>query len=1095
MTDAGTDVATRLDGLLKDHRRQVVGVYLAIRLAFILASLTFLALLSSDAVRLPDQLAASPQAPADLWKPWWLFFSWSLVLFGVGTHALRGGGFKAIDRLIWISLFPDGLAVLLAANAAGGGQSPFYHSVYFLIAIHSYHLIDLGSFARSGEPSWRRLLARYVVFSVVPSVLISMIIYELLSRAGVSRLDFWLELGLQLITASAFMLLGLTNLWRFRQLAAGEEELHQASLRQIRAESDVAATLESLRRTEVDLTRTRQQQERLVQALTKVTNIAEMQTEVNLREALRGLAEEIGRTLEAEYCAIGLARETRAEDAAVWTSRELSPVAKQRLEDARFAPLEGSLVGAVMCRYKMTFEWFEDLHGDLLDPENEELRQRGVSVLRPAADSYSEILPSGRNRSVLLTPFFAPGDEMRPVGYVHLINRRTDLDALAPARFSDSDRATLEAIAPQLAIAIENFRNQQREQELKAEAEVFESLATNEDSNSVFNGLLAYINRAIDSRVASLWLPIEDGFGEPEEVRKLLLRAVHVRGDERGGRANEELARKLRQKTLYRLEESFLGQFLAGSGVPRILYEANLGNHQHCWKQHLEEIGSSRLIVVPVADPLPEAFAQEQEPAWKGVMAILCLRPLAEEFVLSDEVRERLERFSRQLGELILQRRLKRRFEQIGILQKRLRDLEVSDLAGFYGRLVELVREVMGAEACSLFMTDRAPGALTLKATTAERARVSQGGEPVREVPTSSCIDQPIFSLDDESLTSATYHHGAAALVHNTLVYRPESARFREVTKNESARSLVAAPIVRSDGQRIGVLRCINQDHPSRVMPGFLQSDRDFLALLTGIMARFIESARAAEIKSNFLNELSHELATPLLQAQLHVSFLEKVWKRDREARDPTEQLGYLRESLQSVAILVRDIQYQHGRTLSTLGSYDFSKQVDLHQSLEMIRKLFLHDARVQRACEIHGLTRSLPKLLVDKQRMEQVFYNLIQNAIKYSRWAGGTIRVRHRAVRRSFPGDAQQEWHQITVSNFGIGVPPGEEESIFSEYVRGSNVATVSGGQSGTGLGLAVSRRIVENHGGHLILLQREAPTTFAVFLPTSLEGRSLES
>ena len=1083
-------IASRLEGLMTEHRKQVVAVYLAIRVLFMLASVIFLALVTGGLVELPAQLHLDVGVVEKLRGPLLLFAAWSAVLFVVGVLAVLRGQFSGIDWLIRVSLLPDGLAVYMASAIAGTGESPFYHSVYFLIAIHSYHLVAPGSFSEGAVTRHWRLLGRYVGFSVLPTVLVSMFIYETLSGATPGRLDFWLELGLQLITASAFMLLGLTSLLRFRSLAEGEANLTRAQTKLAAAERQVTEAQTELSRIDDDLQRARRQQEKLLQALPKVTNIAEMQTEGNLQVALRGLAEEIGKTLEAEYCAIGLARETRAEDIAVWTSRKLSPEAVQELEATRFVPLEGSLVGSVMLRYKATFEWAEEEHGDLLDPDNPELARRGVSVLRAAADSYRGILPSGRNKYVLLTPFFVPGEEMKPVGYVHLINRRRDQGSGRTERFMAADRDTLEAVVPLLAIAIENFRQQQREQELRSSQEAFESLAQSQDSNAMFNGLLAYINRVSDSKVASLWLPIEDGLSSAEEVRKLLLRAVHVRGEERRARANEELARKLRQRSLYRLEESYMGKVLREAAeTPEIHYEPDLSRQTHCWQQYLEEIGTPRLIVVPIQDPLPEAFTQGQPAAWKGVMALLCLRPLSPDFVLTDEVRQRLSRFGRQLGDVILERRLKRRFDQIGVLQRRLQDLGVSDLSGFHARVVDVVKEVMGAEACSLFMADRAPGMLVLKATTAEKATVSLSGEPAHDVATDTCIDQPIFALDDASLTSATYRNSTAVLVHNTLDRRPESPRFREVTRTVASRSFLAAPVVRSDGQPVGVLRCINQDYPGRMSPGFLPADRDFLALLTGIMARFVESAQFAEQKNRFLNELSHELATPLLQARLHVSFLEKVWKGDREIRDPAEQFVYLRESLHSVESLVRDIQYQYGRTLSTLVNYDCSRKVDLHKSLEMMRHLFLHGARTERACEIHGRTRSLPQLYIDKQRMEQVFYNLLQNAVKYSRWAGGAIRIEHRVVPRRFCGSDEEQWHEITITNFGIGIAEGEEESIFSEYVRGSNAAKTPGGQSGTGLGLAVSRRIVENHGGRLVLLHRGAPTVFAVFLPASLE------
>jgi signal transduction histidine kinase len=78
------------------------------------------------------------------------------------------------------------------------------------------------------------------------------------------------------------------------------------------------------------------------------------------------------------------------------------------------------------------------------------------------------------------------------------------------------------------------------------------------------------------------------------------------------------------------------------------------------------------------------------------------------------------------------------------------------------------------------------------------------------------------------------------------------------------------------------------------------------------------------------------------------------------------------------------------------------------------------------------------------------------------------------------------QDWATLIVSDHGIGIPPAEVERIFEPYYRGSNIA---GTVSGSGIGLAGTRNIVEQHGGRISVESEVGETTFTVSLPLMLE------
>jgi len=95
----------------------------------------------------------------------------------------------------------------------------------------------------------------------------------------------------------------------------------------------------------------------------------------------------------------------------------------------------------------------------------------------------------------------------------------------------------------------------------------------------------------------------------------------------------------------------------------------------------------------------------------------------------------------------------------------------------------------------------------------------------------------------------------------------------------------------------------------------------------------------------------------------------------------------------------------------------------------------------------------STPKVYASGRRLQQVLYNLISNAINYTREGRAFVRVK-------------EHGNEITVEvmDTGIGIPPGDLPRLFTDFFRCSNVM-----RKGTGLGLSISKRIIEAHGGKI--------------------------
>jgi signal transduction histidine kinase len=231
-------------------------------------------------------------------------------------------------------------------------------------------------------------------------------------------------------------------------------------------------------------------------------------------------------------------------------------------------------------------------------------------------------------------------------------------------------------------------------------------------------------------------------------------------------------------------------------------------------------------------------------------------------------------------------------------------------------------------------------------------------------------------------------------------------------------------------------------------------------------------------LKSQFLSVATHELRTPLSIILGYNSMIEE----SAEQRLTTEERGLLRESLAACKRLMRLVnsmldlsQMQAGKMRMQFTSFD------LGQSLQAVTRLFEAEAQrrgLQLELSIEG---TLPLIEVDPERVEQVFVNLVSNALKYTD-SDGVVKVE---AKISEAGRVE-----VRVSDTGIGIAAEHQAMIFDEFAR---VRNKPGGRPGSGLGLAIVRRIVEAHGGEISVNSTLGQgSVFTVYLPLRQRAHS---
>lgn len=276
---------------------------------------------------------------------------------------------------------------------------------------------------------------------------------------------------------------------------------------------------------------------------------------------------------------------------------------------------------------------------------------------------------------------------------------------------------------------------------------------------------------------------------------------------------------------------------------------------------------------------------------------------------------------------------------------------------------------------------------------------------------------------------------------------------------------------LRKDGSRFWshVVVTALHDEAGRLR-GFSKITRDITErkqFEEALLAAREDAVRASNAKSEFLSRMSHELRTPL-NSVLGFAQLLEMDVTDAESRESVAQILRAGRHLLSLIDEVLDMaRIEAGRMDLALEAQPVAEVID--EAVSLARPLC---GKQQIQIEVEP---SEPGLLVmaDRRRLLQVLLNLLSNAVKYNR-PRGSVTVSHRAM----DGDRIR----IEVSDTGPGIPAERINRLFTPFDR-LGAERVS--QEGTGLGLALSKHLIDAMGGTLGFSEREGGATFYVDLP----------
>lgn len=235
------------------------------------------------------------------------------------------------------------------------------------------------------------------------------------------------------------------------------------------------------------------------------------------------------------------------------------------------------------------------------------------------------------------------------------------------------------------------------------------------------------------------------------------------------------------------------------------------------------------------------------------------------------------------------------------------------------------------------------------------------------------------------------------------------------------------------------------------------------------------EQRRLDDARREFVANVSHELRTPLTNIR---SYTETLLDAAGDIPIDTEKqfLGVISSESERMARIVTDLltlsKLDYGRMELRMTRFSLA---DMLHNVANAMKLTAEDSGHELAVDTPD---DLPKIVGDRERIEQVVVNILSNAVKYTP-SGGHIRL----SARELSGNRVR----ITVEDDGVGIPAADVPRLFERFYRVDKARSRAAG--GTGLGLAIAKEIVEQHEGKIALASEYGKgTTVTITLPTDL-------
>lgn len=278
------------------------------------------------------------------------------------------------------------------------------------------------------------------------------------------------------------------------------------------------------------------------------------------------------------------------------------------------------------------------------------------------------------------------------------------------------------------------------------------------------------------------------------------------------------------------------------------------------------------------------------------------------------------------------------------------------------------------------------------------------------------------------------------------------------------------------EGYSTGKVVVRGEDETKRLIKASNAVIRDVSGKMVGMYSTLMDMTKYRELdrlKRDFVASVTHELRTPIAATRQALSNLLELTKLDGDQR------SMLQISLRNTERLLRLVN--EILDFSKLEAGKMKVAPAIVEAGPLLREAV---ASLKPFAGAKGVSLSLeappalPRLLVDRDRIAQVLVNLLSNAIKFT-GSGGAVAV----IASGLSGTAVSPFLRVSVKDSGCGIAPEDVKKVFEKFVQ---VGDKKGSVPGTGLGLTITKALVELHGGEVMVESSVgAGSTFSVTLP----------
>lgn len=796
--------------------------------------------------------------------------------------------------------------------------------------------------------------------------------------------------------------------------------------------------------------------------------------EDTFHEAMISLAHEFRTLFDSEYCAIGTVVGGIAEDSAIdfqISGDELK--AKKQVYELKFV------------RSKPTYDDDTLVSKGLKSPLDISLFDKIEFFESRNYDLYSIILDSGKPENSIVIPIRDnKGDNF---GYIQFMNTNVSID------YERYIQPYKEALLGLVQIIINNRKNQQeliKKKNLLKEADFYNLMQNKRDNvDELLDSIMAYFSKEFNAAVVSFRVPLLNG---PKKEPLFYLRRVFIHPSIKNSILNELIHRYGTERLVKSKNNMNIVDELRCDLVAKV-FESKSDSD---FSQKGLDLDNNTLII-PIFGNFEQKCIHPQrikfeyckddehldcKYRFKRLYGIFRLRisktDLANNSYNSyhfdlEETKERLGYLSKQITLLI--NSIVNRFENesLTIFQNELRNSSFIKIKDFDERCVEIIRNAVHAKVCSIYRYDEQTRLLSLNATTAKKIRFIQMNEIIE---TNAVINNCYFHIKSKNnALTRVFERKETEYILNMQDTSIHESHFIENVGNEQSinnQSAMVIPMLKKDGSCAGIVLLLGkEEHKHSISTAYWEHDVKHIEFIVNILTRISESDTE---RLTFLSRLSHELLAPVTELVYDNDLTVNIAERNRETFSRQQLIQKLRENIDRNMIfkyIISDTEFIYSTSKRNV-KYNIVKQN--HPVAILLDAIYLLEKEAHhKGLEIRTNISKMPPLYFDKERMMQVFINLLKNAIRYSN-DGTTINIYYKF---------ENNIHEIRFTNYGIGIQEKEKESIFDLFHRGEEAKKKV--IRGTGLGLSIVRDIMRAHGGDCYVRQLNNPTEFVITLP----------